>query len=349
MDSLTHIVLGACVGEAALSHKLGKKALAVGAVAQSFPDIDGVASLWLSPTESLLFHRGITHSFLFGLLAAVAFALLTQRLFSAKSLPFTSLLVFFALQFWLHDVLDTCNAYGTGLLKPFSDQRFSWGLLFVADPFFTLPLLLASLALLMLRKPHPVRKTWLAAGLLLPGLYLVYAGVNKMTVDRQVKKVLAEQPVPTTAFFTKPTAFNTWLWYVVAPVDSGYYIGYRSVFDRESYVTPFTFYPQNAALLLTVDNAQKATLENLLTFADGNYTVASRSDTLVFNVIRFGRIAGWRDHPTHFTFQYYLNPGFDNALVVQRGRAQEWRWPVFQEMYERIRGKPTVYHPHPGQ
>ena len=274
MDSLTHVVLGACVGEAALSDKLGKKALAVGAVAQSFPDIDGVASLWLSPTESLLFHRGITHSFLFGLLAAVGLTFITQRLFSNRPLPFTHLVVFFALQLWLHDVLDTCNAYGTGLLEPFSDRRFSWGLLFVADP-----------------------------------------------------------------FFTKPTAFNTWLWYIVAPVDSGYYIGYRSVFDRASYVTPFVYYPQNQALLRTVDTSQQVPLENLITFADRTYTVEARSDTLVFNVIRFGRIAGWRDRPTQFTFQYYLNPGFDNALVVQRGRLKEWRWQVFRDMYERIRGK----------
>ncbi len=339
MDSLTHIVLGACVGEAALSHKLGKKALVVGAVAQSFPDIDGVAALWLSPTESLLFHRGITHSFLFGLLAAVGLAWITQRLFSSRSLSFIHLMIFFCLQLWLHDVLDTGNAYGTGLLEPFSDQRFSWGLLFVADPFFTLPLLVASVALLVLRKLHPARKKWWVAGLILSGLYLGYAVVNKTTVDRSVERSLAGQGIPTTPFITKPTAFNTWLWYVVAPIDSGFYIGYRSVFDRKNYVTPFTYYPRNPALLRAVDASQRVPLENLITFADHQYTVEARSDTLVFNVVRFGRIAGWRDRPTQFTFQYYLNPGYDNALVVQRGRAQEWRWEVFREMYERIRGK----------
>ena len=239
MDSLTHIVLGACVGEAALSKKLGKKALVVGAIAQSFPDIDGVASLWLSPTESLLFHRGITHSFLFGLLAAVGFALLTQRIFRTRSLSFANLLIFFCLQLWLHSLLDTCNEYGTGLLMPFSDQRFSWGLLFVADPFFTLPLLAGSVALLALRNPHPARKKWWVICLVLPGLYLAYGAANKTTVDHQVEKALAAQPIPATTFKTKPTAFNTWLWYVVAPVDSGYYIGYRSVFDSKDYARPW--------------------------------------------------------------------------------------------------------------
>ena len=50
-------------------------------------------------------------------------------------------------------------------------------------------------------------------------------------------------------------------------------------------------------------------------------------------------VYGPEDAITPVVMQYYLNLGFDNALVVQRGRAQEWRWPVFQEMYERIRGK----------
>ena len=339
MDSLTHIVLGACVGEVALSKKLGKKALAVGAIAQSFPDIDGVAALWLSPTENILFHRGITHSFLFGILAAVGLALITQKLFRSRPLSFTNLVVFFCLQLWLHDLLDTGNAYGTELLAPFSQERFSVNLLFVADPFFTLPLLVASVALLVLRKQHPARRKWWMIGLTLSSLYLVYAIANKVTVNGQVEKSLAVRKIPSATFMTTPTAFNTWLWYVVAPADSGYYIGYRSVFDRENYVTPFVYYPKNQALLRAVDVSQKVSLENLLTFADHAYTVEARSDTLVFNVIRFGRIAGWRDRPTHFTFQYYLNPGFDNALVVQRGRAQEWRWPVFQEMYERIEGK----------
>ena len=57
MDSLTHIVLGACIGEAMLGKKLGKKAMLIGAIAQSLPDIDFVAALWLGPAENLLAHR----------------------------------------------------------------------------------------------------------------------------------------------------------------------------------------------------------------------------------------------------------------------------------------------------
>jgi inner membrane protein len=48
MESVTHIALGACIGEAAFSKQIGKKALILGAIAQSLPDADITASLWSS-------------------------------------------------------------------------------------------------------------------------------------------------------------------------------------------------------------------------------------------------------------------------------------------------------------
>ena len=64
MDSLTHIVLGACIGEAVAGKKLGKKAMLLGAIAQSVPDIDFVTTFWLSDSKDIVAHRGITiHTF----------------------------------------------------------------------------------------------------------------------------------------------------------------------------------------------------------------------------------------------------------------------------------------------
>ncbi|HZE85535.1 MAG TPA: metal-dependent hydrolase, partial [Puia sp.] len=80
MDSLTHIVLGAIIGEAVAGRRLGKKAMLLGAVAQSIPDIDFVASSWLDTSRDVLAHRGITHSFLFVALMGTALAFLARRL-----------------------------------------------------------------------------------------------------------------------------------------------------------------------------------------------------------------------------------------------------------------------------
>lgn len=190
MDSITHITLGACIGEAALGKQTGKKALLLGAVAQSLPDVDVVASLWLSPTENLLVYRGLTHSFLFEVIAAVLLSLIVRKMIWSQEIVFSKLFFFFCLQIWLHDLLDTCNAYGTGLFEPFSHQRFLFHLLFVADPFFSISFVFASMALLILRKDNPKRKRWILIGLLPASLYFFHAILNKQLVKEQVKKSL---------------------------------------------------------------------------------------------------------------------------------------------------------------
>ena len=70
MDSLTHIVLGGVIGEAVLGKKIGKKAIFWGAFANTLPDFDVILNPLFHPIDALMFHRGITHSFLFCFLAA---------------------------------------------------------------------------------------------------------------------------------------------------------------------------------------------------------------------------------------------------------------------------------------
>lgn len=81
MDTVTHIVLGACIGEAIAGKHLGKKALFIGALAQSLPDIDFITSFWMGTAENLLAHRGLTHSFLFLLVITPLLAWLSGKIF----------------------------------------------------------------------------------------------------------------------------------------------------------------------------------------------------------------------------------------------------------------------------
>ncbi len=54
MDSITHIVLGATIGELVAGRRLGKQAMLLGAIAQSLPDIDFVASFWSDTAHDVL-------------------------------------------------------------------------------------------------------------------------------------------------------------------------------------------------------------------------------------------------------------------------------------------------------
>jgi inner membrane protein len=144
-------------------------------------------------------------------------------------------ILFFTAQVFIHDTLDAFNSYGVGWFEPFSHERISFNALFVADPFFSIAPGLAAAALFILKnKNHRHRKYWVRGGLIIPVLYLVYALFNKVTIDKNVRAALSEQKISYTDYFTTPTPLNNWLWYVVAKNDSGYNIGYRSVFDTKT-------------------------------------------------------------------------------------------------------------------
>lgn len=334
MDSLTHIALGACVGELMAGRKLGRKAMLWGAAAQSLPDIDFIAGIWTTPAEELLAHRGFTHSFLFVALLTPFLALLASRWHQARGISLKNWLWFFGLQQLIHILIDALNAYGTGWFEPFSHVRVACDTLFVADPFFTFSLIVASVVLLLRRKSR-FRRQWAIGGILVSSVYLVQAGFSKMVVENTVARSLAQQHIQYTTHFTTPTPFNTWLWYAVAKSDSGYYIGYRSVFDRSPQIT-FQYVPRQDSLLQAISSQED--LQHLIRFSKGYYSAQQLGDTLVFNDLRFGQIMGWANPRARFVFYYYLKHPSANTMLVQRGRMAGWNAQAWLGLARRIKG-----------
>jgi inner membrane protein len=335
MDSITHIVLGAALGEVFLDKSLGKRAMLYGAAAHSLPDIDVVESLWLSPADNLLAHRGITHSFLFAAFAAIVLAWLLRRWHRGSEISFQKWTGFFAVTIFLHLLLDSTNAYGTGLLEPFSHQRFSFHILFVADPLFFLAPGIVFVALLVMRRNHPRRSIWAASGLLIAVIYFLIAFQNKRTISDRVNKNLTEQNIQPNRYFTSPTVLNSLLWYSVAEVDSGFYIGYSSVFDNKISID-FNFLPRQEFLLSGVEDVH--TVGQLKRFSQGYYTVNKIDSTLIFSDLRFGQANGWADSQAPFTFQWYLQKPEENLLVIQRGRFSGWNKGTVLSLLQRIKG-----------
>jgi inner membrane protein len=335
MDSLTHIALGACMGEAFAGRQLGRKAMIWGAVAQSVPDIDFLASFWMPTSSNLLAHRGFTHSFLCWLLITPILALLAERWHRPHNISFRKWLLFFGGTIFVHLFIDAFNNYGVGWLEPFSHKRISFHIIYVADPFFSVWPAIALGALLLLKRHHSRRRAWIRFGLIMPALYLLYCGINKWTIDRQVNRSFAEQGIPHERYFTTPAPLQNWLWFVVAGNDSGYHVGFRSLFDRGS-ATPFQYFPRNDSLLIPFQ--QHEDLHRLIRFSQQYYTVERWGDTVVFNDLRFGQIIGWAEPREHFVFHYFLQQPADNKLVVQRGRFAKWDWDIFMALLRRIRG-----------
>lgn len=336
MDSLTHIALGAVIGELVAGRRLGKKALVIGAVVNSLPDIDFVAAFWLDTSRDVVFHRGITHSFLFVIVISVLFAAIARRVWRSGRMTFGGWLWFFGLELFSHDFIDAFNTYGTGWFEPFSSYRVSFDVLFVVDPFYSVWLGVAALMLVLLRRSSRVRRRWAWFGLVLSSGYLCYAMYNKWSIDRVVEREWRESGLRPSRYFTTPTPFNAWLWYVVVEDSAGYFTGYRSVFDASRRPMDWQWQARNGPRLVTLRSNKD--VRYLLQFAQGYYTVGFYKGQLVFNVIRFGQIQGWRDPDAPFVFHYILDYGADNRLIIQRGRWVGWNDAAWRAFARRIEG-----------
>jgi len=341
MDSITHIAVGAVIGEAIMGRKIGKRAMLLGAIAQSLPDIDFVASFFLSTADDLLAHRGFTHSFLFAALASFLLALISERWHRPHNISLQKWILFYGIEVFTHLFLDAFNSYGTGWFEPFSHLRISFNALFVADPFFSVWCGVACIALLILRIDNIKRIYWIRFSLGLSVIYLLYALYNKSTINAAVEKNLAKQHIASQRFFATPTALNNWLWYIVSEDKNGFYIGYRSVFDRDSSID-FHYFPRQQHLLGNVK--QKEDIQRLVRFSQGYYTLDHIGDTLVFNDLRFGQIMGWQNPQAGFAFHYYVELSHANDLVIQRGRFTGWNSKTIRALVRRIKGvKGTRY------
>ena len=336
MDSFTHIVLGACIGEAIAGKKLGKKAMLIGAIAQSIPDIDFITTFWLSDSKDIVSHRGITHSILFAAAITFVSAWLLRYIFKKLNLSWKTWFLLIGINVFTHLLIDGFNAYGIGWLEPFSHHRFSFHVLFVADPLFSIWPFIAFVALLLLRNKSQERRTWWWAGIGLSCLYLVYAIINKTVVDNAVRKNLIAKGISTKNYFTTPTPFNSWLWYTIAKDKNGYYVSYRSVFDSKPQMH-FQYFSRNDSLLDLIHNREE--VKDMTRFANGFYTVDIKNDTTIFNVLRFGQVVGWHDPKEKFAFYYFLDCPGSNEVVAQRGRFEKWNKETISSFIRRIKGK----------
>jgi len=150
MDPLTHALSGALLVRAATrqlrqtippDHQQLSPALplrlkiATGFIAAAFPDIDFALRL-IDTLVYLNWHQGPTHSLillpLWALLLAQCFAQLFRRY--AWRLFFTPACLGLA----IHIAGDLMTSYGLMLFAPFSTERYSFPLVFVIDPWFSL-------------------------------------------------------------------------------------------------------------------------------------------------------------------------------------------------------------------
>ena len=338
MDSVTHLALGACTGELLLGKKIGKKALFWGALSQSLPDIDSAGALFYPADKALLIHRGITHSFFFALLIGAMLTLIFKWTNRKTLVTGALLFFFFCFELMLHDMLDVCNAYGTGLLEPFSHQRFSINLLYVVDPFFTISLLIAAILLLIFTVRAHGRATIALTAIFISIAYTGFAVYNKLYISKRTRISFMNRDVPVGNYVTTPAPFNSMLWYIVVHSGNAFFTGYASIWDNPLKPVAFEKHLQRQSLVQEA-NADTTISNNLLKFAGEGYTMSLSGDTVAINVLRFGQVQGWGNQNAPFAFSYPLINNNSGYLVLQRGRLAGWDKQSLKQYIRRIAGE----------
>jgi inner membrane protein len=335
MDSLTHIVLGAAIGELTLGKKIGKKAMLWGALADTIPDFDVFASPFISQVDSLLVHRGITHSILFMLVASPLLGKLFAAFKFKRQTSWENWTLLFLLGMGTHVLIDSFTAYGTGWFEPFSSYRVSFHTIFVADFIYTLPLLISSIALLILKTNSPKRRSWALWSIYLSSTYLVFTFINKVNITSKTQLALEEQHISYSRVLTTPTPLNNILWMAVAEQPDGFKIGYYSLLDKNKTITFATVKKQDS-LISKMQNDKG--LKTLKQFSNNYYCITKTDSNLYFNDIRFGQLGGWQDSLAPFAFSYKLDKNGDEEQALNRGRLKGSFGKNLAELWQRIKG-----------
>ena len=337
MDTLSHIVLGACMGEAMLGKKLGKKAMLWGALANNLPDIDVFFTPLFHPVDALFVHRGITHSFLFCVLMTPLLAWIFFRANKNKPIPFKEWILFFFVALITHPLLDSCTVYGTAVFEPFSHYRLQFTSLFIVEPLYTIPLLIAFIALLVKKKDSPKRKFWAKFGLISSTAYLALAICNKLYIGKIFSDSMKKQNIHYIDYTTSPTPLNNILWNVVAKDTNGLWIGYYSHFDKSKDIK-FTFVPRNDSLAENIFGTH--VVQRLIRFSDGYYCFTKKDGELRINDLRFAFAGDFDGSTDNFVFSFGLkkNDSAPYGVEIKKNAWSASRFRGFSKLIERIKG-----------
>lgn len=194
----------------------------------------------------MTWHRAATHSWLvLPLLAWALWAFFRRRGGRVSEAP-TRWFWVFAITLMSHPLLDSFTVYGTQLFWPLPMRPLMWSSLFIIDPLFLLPWLVACVVAWFVRER--IGRAALILGVSLGVTYVGWSLLAKTLVDREADRALAAMGLSAAPRFSVPTPLNTLLWRVVAMTPSGYVEGFRSLAVDTGPMT-FTGHPSNVQAL----------------------------------------------------------------------------------------------------
>lgn len=310
MDSATQFLLGASITGATLGSRLGGRALLIGGLVGTLPDLDSFIPMG-NAIDNMTYHRGFSHSVFVLTLAAPVVAYAITRVIRDVRETYWPV----ALTVWLvlvtHAILDSLTTYGTQIFWPLPvEAPAAWPAVFIIDPLYTLALLAGVLCLWLMRRNRPRGIRINRALLAVSTVYLGLGLTGNMIVRANAE---AHPDLQGMRVFVQPTPFNILYWQVLAVDDSHYVTGLTTPLPscpiaelaRHERLTdaPHGFRPDES-------------VRRLEWFTDGFYTYQDRGDSIAIADLRIGY------HPDFvFSFEIARSEGgaFAAVELVQVG------------------------------
>jgi inner membrane protein len=229
MDSITHLFLGGAIVAAIAPARHRRAALLAGAALNTWPDLDVLPlSLCDDPIVRMTWHRSATHSWLaLPLVAWAIWAFFRSRNGRVAEAPVRWWWAIFAC-LMAHPLIDAFTVYGTQLFWPLPMRPIMWSSLFIVDPLFTLPWLLAC-AVAWWARERILAQRALVAGIALGVAYVGWSLAAKAMVDRAAAPALAAMGLRDAQRFSVPMPLTTLHWRVLAMTPTGYVEGERAL------------------------------------------------------------------------------------------------------------------------
>ncbi len=227
MDIVTQGLLGAAIGQAGFQKKLGKKAVFWGMIGGIIPDLDIVSQLSKHNIDHLIWHRSFTHSLWFGPVLGLVLGLALNHYYHRKELKDAKAhwVWLMILAIFTHPLLDLFTSYGTQLLAPFSNHRFVIDALPIVDPFYSVPLLLATImgAVWGYQSQKSIKTAVIA--LCFSTLYIGYSYQQNEKAKEMAMVALEQYHIEYDSVQAYPTLFQPWLRRFVAKNATHAYTG----------------------------------------------------------------------------------------------------------------------------
>ncbi len=240
MDPITHGLIGATATQSFSNKQNLREVSLVAFFSALLPDLDVFINRASDPLLNLEFHRQFSHSLVFipvgALIASALIWWLVKKQLSFKETYFYSLVAYGSAC-----LSDAATSYGVQLLWPFLDERFSWNLISIFDPLFSLGLIFA-VGFAFYKK----RTLYAWAGFGWVVIYLTFGFSQQKKAGNVAYQVASQRGHIIEHLTVKPTMTNEILWSIrYTHSDSLFTLGARLI----PFSKPILYEGESVALL----------------------------------------------------------------------------------------------------